>query len=771
MPDREQMIKRQRVLADFGEYALRCQNLDEILTEACRLVGEALGTERAKVLEIQQDQHCLQVRAGVGWQSGVIGLRLPMSEFSSETFSIETGRPVTSRDIAEENRFEVPQFMKDAGVVALANVPIFLPGGKAYGLLQVDSRSPRDFAEEDTEFLRTYATLLGPVIDRLRKVDDLRASEERFRLIVENARDYAIFIVDANCKIIDWLPGAEAVFGWGAEEIAGQSCSVLFTPEDREKHEDEKEIETARIHGSAPNVRWHMRKDGRRVFIDGTMRALREAGGELRGFLKIGQDVTARRQADERLRESEQRLSLALQVGGVVGTWDWDISNDALRADSRLATLFGVDREKAASGLPLKTFVKAIHPDDRDHVTEAIQKVSKSGGDYSEEHRIVQPDRAEQWVLARGRCLLDETGRPYRFLGVAIDITERKRAEEHQRMLMAELDHRVKNLLAVVQSVAQRSLRGGDGEANVRFSGRLAALAQVHTLLADARWEGASLQRLANEAMAPYRIGYPEGRVLLSGPDLLLTPKAAQTLTLGFHELATNAAKYGALSTPNGRVAVDWDVHHDGDRWLVLNWQEVGGPSIQSPPLAKGFGSLLIERTLTYELGGEVGLDYNVAGLIAKLKLPLAALVKSAPAGEIHEPLQDLRTGTGGPARLTGKRILIVEDQHLIAQRVEEILRAAGCSVVGPVPTIAHATSLVEEKALDAAVLDINLDGEMIWPVAEALKANGTPFLFLTGYAETIEVPPALKKTPRIGKPVEPAQLMSALSNMLHVRA
>ncbi|WP_336492224.1 histidine kinase dimerization/phosphoacceptor domain -containing protein [Methylobacterium nigriterrae] len=177
MPDHEQMMRRQQVLANFGEFALCSEDLDEVLTEACRLVGEALGTHRAKVLEIQEHGQCLFVRAGVGWDTDVVGhVRLPMKEHSSETFAIKEGKPVITQDIHTEERFEVPEFMKKAGVVALVNVPIFLLGRKAFGLLQVDASEPRDFAQEDIEFLRTYATILGPVIDRLFKVHDLQVA-------------------------------------------------------------------------------------------------------------------------------------------------------------------------------------------------------------------------------------------------------------------------------------------------------------------------------------------------------------------------------------------------------------------------------------------------------------------------------------------------------------------------------------------------------------------------------------------------------------------
>ncbi len=186
MPSREQMVRRQQVLAEFGDFALRNESLDEILTEACRLVGEALGTDLAKVLEIDPERGELLVRAGVGWREGIIGrMRLPLGERSSETYSIEAGCPVISPDIREEDRFDIPDFLKEHGTVALVNVPIFLPGGQPYGLLQVDSRAPRAFSGEDVMFLRTYATILGPVIDRLHKVSDLRAALDANRHLLQ----------------------------------------------------------------------------------------------------------------------------------------------------------------------------------------------------------------------------------------------------------------------------------------------------------------------------------------------------------------------------------------------------------------------------------------------------------------------------------------------------------------------------------------------------------------------------------------------------------
>ena len=177
VPNYESMIKRQQVLADFGDFALRSENLDEGLTEACRLVHEALGTDLSKVLEIDEEKDSALLRAGIGWNPGIVGhQRVPLGDRTSEAYALKVGKPVFSRDITEEERFEFADFLKEHGARALVNVPIFLPGGKAYGLLQVDAREPRDFGEEDIQFLRTYATILGPVIDRLHKVHELQVA-------------------------------------------------------------------------------------------------------------------------------------------------------------------------------------------------------------------------------------------------------------------------------------------------------------------------------------------------------------------------------------------------------------------------------------------------------------------------------------------------------------------------------------------------------------------------------------------------------------------
>ena len=479
MLDPQQLLERQRVLADFGEFALRTENLDETLTEACRLVGQALGTRRAKILEIQHDRQCLLVRAGVGWDPGIVNqLCLPLGERSSETFSIEAGKPVITQDITREERFEVPAFMRDAGVVALANAPILLPGGRPYGLLQVDSTEPRDFGPEDAEFLRTYATILGPVIDRLHKIRELQGTERRFRLVVEAARDYAIFLSDAEDRVTDWLPGAEAVFGWTAAEVVGQPSSLLFTPEAREAGEDAKEVETARRHGVAPNRGWHLRKDGTRVFIEGSVRALRDDNGQLSGFLKIGQDVTEQRRVEEQLRESEARQRALIEGmpqmvwrAARAGEWVW--SSPQWRAHTGLSV-------EASQGWG---WLEALHPSDRP-VARAAWRAAETDGLFHADYRLRHAASGHyRWFQARGVAVRDARGEVIEWLGTSTDIDDQVSAREVLTRSSAELEARIAERTAdleqALHQLRREALERQEAEVRLKQSEKLKAIGQL----------------------------------------------------------------------------------------------------------------------------------------------------------------------------------------------------------------------------------------------------------------------------------------------------
>ncbi|MRX51340.1 PAS domain S-box protein [Paracoccus sp. S-4012] len=626
MPHRdllETMLERQEVLADFADLALQSEDLDEVLQEACRLVAKAMGTERAKVLEMEAGDESLLVRAGVGWAAGVVGhVRLPMDKHSSETFAINAGEPVITRDIAQEERFDVPRFMKDAGIVALVNVPIFLPRQRAYGLLQVDDTRPRDFDQHDSAFLRTYAGILGPIVDRLLKLRQLRSTEERFRLTVEAATDYAIFVTDAEDRITDWLPGAAAVFGWSAEEALGQSAAMLFTPEDRAAGVPERELETALREGSAPDVRWHLCKDGSRVFIEGTRRSLSKIAGN--GFLKIGQDVTARRLTEERLSAGEERLRLLSELVPAL-LWQTDGSGDGMTFNARAQEYLGWSAEQQ---MQAGDWLDAVHPEDREAAERVFAEAFRSGRPLEHQHRLRGSDGQYRWFLVRQIPWHDDQGQLSQWFGAAIDINELRQFQMRQDVLVAELQHRTRNLIGVVRSIANQTMaHTGPSEAfREALDHRLEALSRVQGLLSRAEQEPITLRRILTLELDA--LGAEGKRVVLEGPSVRIRPSRVQTLALALHELATNARKYGALSQTGRQLSVTWTVRDSPTgRWLHIAWCEegvTGAPTDQpSAPPEGGYGRVLIERALPYALGAEVTYALDPGGLRCTIELPL----------------------------------------------------------------------------------------------------------------------------------------------------
>jgi PAS domain S-box-containing protein len=622
--DHDQLLKRQSVLADFGEFALRSDDLDAVLKEACRLVGEALGTERSKILEIQTGQEKLLVRAAVGWEPDIVGLEMDMGDHSSETHSINVGEPVITKDISKEDRFEVPGFMKDAGVVALANVPIFLPNRKAYGLLQVDDLEPRDFDVEDTRFLRTYATILGPVIDRLHKVRALEASTERFALVVENARDYAIFVTDPQDRVVDWHAGAEAVFGWTADEAVGMPARLLFTVEDRAKGEDRKEIEIATRNGVAPDIRWHLRKDGTLVFIDGSTTCLRNSNGSIKGFLKIGQDVTERHRTEERLKNSEA-MQRALIAGVPQLVW---------RARSVGERVWSSPQWEHFTGQSSKNserlgWLEVVHPDDRDLVMARWKDAEVDGG-LDCEYRVQRAsDGAFVWHHSRS---LPANGNSSEWLGTCTNIEKLKELQSNQEIILAELQHRTRNLIAVIRSLSSRTLETSTTLEDFaeNFGHRLASVARVQGLLSRL----SDLERVTFGALLDAELGAhvaTRENITLDGrPGIRLRSRAIQTFALALHELATNALKYGALSVSTGHLTIRWHLEQPQDGAfpnLFMEWVETGVenmPADDAPSRGSGYGRELIERALPYQLKAETTYELGPEGVRCSIRAPIA---------------------------------------------------------------------------------------------------------------------------------------------------
>ncbi|HEY8616495.1 HWE histidine kinase domain-containing protein [Phenylobacterium sp.] len=339
-------------------------------------------------------------------------------------------------------------------------------------------------------------------------------------------------------------------------------------------------------------------------------------------FENVRLAAAARRDATAEFATRE-RLQFALNAGRL-GSWELDVETRAYEASDLCKANYG--------RAPHETFtyedlLAAIHPEDRERMRAAIEAAIRTGAEYDIEYRVLHPSGDVRWVHARGRAAqtADEGG-VRRMAGVSLDVTERKRAEERQRLLLNELNHRVKNTLATVQSIASQTLRSTiDGHAfRDAFESRLLALSQTHNLLTDRSWEAASLRDILMLELKPHAGG--DRFRLDSDRDVRLTPKAAVALGMAIHELATNAVKYGSLSASGGRVSVRSRVTASSvGRALVLEWIESGGPPVEKPK-RRGFGGRLLEQGLAGELSGQVLLDYRPEGLFCRIELPMHAL-------------------------------------------------------------------------------------------------------------------------------------------------
>jgi PAS domain S-box-containing protein len=315
-----------------------------------------------------------------------------------------------------------------------------------------------------------------------------------------------------------------------------------------------------------------------------------------------------------RLLESEQRRSLAI-AAGKMGSWDWDWVNGDWMWDEGQFQIFGVDSK---SFVVTPSNVQALlHPDDTDELLKAEAQFAKGVKSYEAEFRIIRPDGEVRWCVGTAAATLDKTGRVVRVSGVTVDITERKHAEERQSLLAREVDHRAKNALALAQSIV-RLTRGESVKAYVQsVEGRINALARVHTVLSLSSWQGAEVRRLVDEELAPYSDG---NQIALSGPEVQLQPATAQTLALALHELVTNSAKYGALSTQAGRLSIRWE---NETNMLRLIWEETGGPPVHEPT-SRGFGTRSVIASIESQLGGQAEFDWHPEGLVCRLSVPMS---------------------------------------------------------------------------------------------------------------------------------------------------
>jgi len=461
----------------------------------------------------------------------------------------------------------------------------------------------------------------------------------------------------------------------------------------------------------------------------------------------------------ELLRQSEERRSIALSAGNM-GSWEVDLATGHIEWDEGPYRIFGVD---PAQFEPTVERIEAMmHPDDREKSSVAAL-VGTSEPRFQIEFRIVRPNGEVRWCYGAGIIARDIAGKPMRMNGVTVDITERKRAEERQVLLAREVDHRAKNTLAVVLSVLRLTRAKTTPEFISTVEGRIHALAATHNLLSATRWEGADLCKIVDEEMAPYHASHRR-RVVISGPAVVLLPATAQAVALAVHELATNAAKYGALSTEAGTLELAWSI---GPGAVTLTWSETGGPATTEPK-ALGFGLTIVRSSIEEQFRGGVVYDWRREGLHCTLSIPsaqIAAPALAASTAESAEPSAERHTRRS----LADKRLLVVEDELLVSMLVRRMLDDLGATVVGPCGRLADGMAVAKAERFDGAILDLNLAGEPADPLADLLLARGVPFVFITGYQRE-SIDRRYANVPVLQKPIDAAALERVLLSLLDTK-
>lgn len=389
-------------------------------------------------------------------------------------------------------------------------------------------------------------------------------------------------------------------------------------------------VEAARAGGTGHFRGFCRTAAGTPKWWDVVVTGIKGADGQPERLLSISRDVTETKRFEDQLRESGERLDLALNAAQV-GTWVWDIPNGCIVADERLARMFDVDPQRAAAGAPVEEFLSAVHPEDRARAEVLMAQVMERGGEASLEQRLITGGTT-RWVVARGYCELDDKGQPYRFPAATVDITDLKQAVEARELLARELSHRIKNIFTVVQGLVSMSARSDEAARPFAraLQSRLAALAQAHEYVrphspaSQPAEQGRSMFGLLRLLLRPYAEAGQE-RFSIEGEDIAIGEGTATALALILHEQATNAVKYGALSNDIGRIRISGA--RDGGSYTLV-WEEQGGPPITHSPERQGFGTVLAARSIAGQLEGLLDRRWLPEGLLMRMVVPISNLAR-----------------------------------------------------------------------------------------------------------------------------------------------
>ena len=626
--------ERQAFLLALSDALRPLSNTDEVRHRAMNLLGEYLKTARAFYYEAERDAD--------GWvhvatsdyhqradMPSLVG-RYPQAALGPALFEHLAGREVlVVPDVAGVPGLTPVQIAWYRAMVvgSLIAVPLHKDGLYVGGVCVADS-GPRQWTRAEISLVEAVGERTWAAVERAHAEAALREREERLTVALEAGR-MGTYRLDLRTGQQEWSDGQYDIFGL-TKGIDIPSRDLFLSLVHKDDHH--------RIEFTANDIRepgTHLDSEFRIIRPDGEMRwitahALAVFGSDGRPAELIGVniDVTEQRKLEAAMHATEERLQQFSEASSDVlwtrraDTLQWEYLSPGFHR------IYGISRQDALRGDNLTAWTDLIVPEDRERVLGNIGKVAE-GERVAFEYRVRRPEDGEiRWLRDTDFPIRDESGTVVLIGGIGHDLTELKRAEEHQRLLLAELQHRVRNTLAVIRSIVRRSAAttGSRDDLFIHADARIAAFARIQAAVTRDPAKPLDLASLVAEELRT--VGAQEdGNLTIKGPPVGLTAKAAETLGLAIHELATNAMKYGALTAEHGRIDVAWEVVEAADEpHLRFVWTERGLRNLPAVPTRKGFGTEILERTLPYELHGTTVLDFARNGLRCTLLLPLSRL-------------------------------------------------------------------------------------------------------------------------------------------------
>jgi PAS domain S-box-containing protein len=592
----------------------RSQDPGAMMAEAAEALARHLSANRAGFFRIAGDK----VEFDLSWANGVLaplrGQWLAADLGPRGLTELKAGRAF-SVDNAAGAPGDAGSRFAGSGARAFVVLPVIISEGGLAGAY-IHHASARTWTAPEIAFIREVAEITWDAVEQTRTVNALRESEQLFREIADVAP--ALIWMSDSTKACTWFNKPWLDFtGRSMEQELGDGWAQGVHPDDFDR--------CLATYSQAFDRRQTFRMDYRLKRYDGTYRIVDDFGvprfsssGTFLGYIGSCLDVTEHRAAERSLRESEARFRGVFEHAGT-GIAIKDLKGRFQTCNPAYAAMLGYSAGELR-GLPCKDL---MHPDDR--ALNMVQQKRLLAGEISSFERLTRYFNKQGGLLWGRRhvsLLQDDASGPASIIVLLSDMTQQKRHEEQINLLMGEVNHRAKNMLTVVQSIARQTAAATPEAYIERFGERIQALAANQDLLVKNNWRGVDLGELACLQLGPFKdlIGT---RIDLKGPKIIISASAAQAIGMALHELATNAGKYGALSNNAGRVEAKWSLDSTGagEETFTMNWRETGGPPVTAPE-KPGFGSAIISSVAEVSLGGKVELDFQVSGLSWRLRCP-----------------------------------------------------------------------------------------------------------------------------------------------------